>query len=38
MDEEDIEDQSSLFAIGLVHYYKKIEKEQKSLSTKKTVI
>ena len=37
IDEEDIEDQSSLFAMGLVSFYKSIAKTQQSLSVRERV-
>jgi hypothetical protein len=38
MDEEEIDDQSSIFAIGLVNYYKNIDKIQLNLSARKKLI
>ena len=37
VDDEEIEDQSSLFAIGLINYYKSIDLKEQNLSTRKKV-
>ena len=37
VDDEDIDDKSSLFAIGLVNYYKSIDKMQQNLSTRQKI-
>ena len=37
VDDEEIEDQSSLFAIGLINYYKNIDLKEQNLSTRKKV-
>lgn len=37
VDEEDIEDNSSLFSVGLMAYYKRVDKLKESLSTQKAL-
>jgi hypothetical protein len=37
VDEEEIEDHPSIFAIGLINYYKNIDKVQQNLATREAV-
>ena len=37
IDDQDIEDEPSIFAIGLINYYKNIDKVQQNLATREAV-